>query len=60
MIGVLREGKDGRLESDFTLSSMSLSRVIYSEDVGSVLLRFQLMMQKFSWYLPCMVIFSGT
>lgn len=47
---VLRAQRDGKGESDPTLSWMSLSRAVYSEDVGSGLLRFQLMMQKFSWY----------
>ena len=42
--------REERVERDHTLSWMSLSRAVYSEDMGSGLLRFQLMMRKFSWY----------
>lgn len=44
------ERRDERGEREPTLSWMSLSRAMYSEDVGSGLLRFQLMMRKSSWY----------
>ena len=50
MRGAPRARRDGRGERDPTLSWMSFSRAMYSKDVGSGLLRFQLMMWKFSWY----------
>lgn len=50
MRGVPRARRYKKGERDYTLSWMSLSREVYSEDMGSGLLRFQLMMRKFSWY----------
>lgn len=46
--GAPRVRRDGKGKRDTTLSWMSLSRALYSKDVGSELLRFQLMMRKFS------------
>ena len=43
-----RARRDRKDERDVTLSWMSLSRVVYSKDAGSELLRFQLRMRKFS------------
>ena len=48
MIVPLGQGETG--EGDPTWSWVSLSRAVYSEDVGSGLLWFQLMLRKCSWY----------